>query len=302
MKKKRSMDEIVINIIVYPGILLAALITFYPFLYIFSASLSDPAALMKGEVWVFPKGLDIGSYKLVINNKSLWTSYYNTLWYTVVGTSLNVLFTLIAAYPLSRRKFFARNFFMFLIIVTMYFGGGLIPGFLVVYNLGLFNTRWAIILPALLSSWNLIICRTFIQTNIPEELLESARIEGCSEFRMIKSIVLPLSMPIVAVLIIFYGVGHWNSFFSALIYLRDENLFPLQVFLRRLLIQYSAGNIMKEMNSATAGSYERAALAFIASMQVKYVVIMVSIIPILCIYPFLQKYFIKGVMIGSLKG
>ncbi len=290
------------SLIVYPGVVLAAIISLYPIIYVVSASVSNPVAVIKGQVWLYPVGLDLGTFKAVLSNKSLWTAYYNTLWYTVVGTCLNVAFTIIAAYPLSRKQFFARNFFMLFIVFTMYFSGGIVPTFILVYNLGLFNTRWAIVIPVLINAWNLIICRTYFQSMIPEELLESARLDGASEFRMVRSVVFPLSKPIVAVMFIFYGVAHWNSFFTALIYIRDEALNPLQIYLRRMLIQYSPGNLAKAMGFSTAASYEMAADAFTRYMQVKYVVIIVSLLPILCIYPFFQRYFVKGVMIGSLKG
>lgn len=302
MKNQYSRSELLLDAAVYSGVILAVIVTLYPFIYILSASVSDMGALIRGEVWLLPKGgLHFDSYMTVFNTDGIWRSYYNTIWYTVVGTALNLIFTIMAAYPLSRKKFFARNFFMLMIVFTMFFSGGLIPSFILVYNLGLYDTRWAIVIPGLISTFNLIICRTYFQSAISDELLEAARIDGSSEFKILRRIVLPLSKPVVAVLAIFYGVSHWNSFFSALLYLQDQSLQPLQIYLRRILLVASPAEVSNEFEMV-AGEQSRMAEAVLRFLQIKYVVIVVALLPILFAYPLLQKYFIKGMMIGSLKG
>lgn len=291
MNKKGS--DRLIDIVIYVLLAFAGFITLYPFLYVFSMSISGVQEVIRQEVVLLPKGFSIKSYEMIYRNKQFWTSYYNTLWYTAVGTSINVFMTIIAAYPLSKKRLLHRNFFMFMITFTMFFGGGLIPGYLLVNALGLYNTRWAIVIPGAVAAWYIIITRTFFQT-IPDSLEESAIIDGASEFRVMMSIYVPLSKPILAVLTLFYAVGHWNSFFAAMIYLSDVRKQPLQIYLRRILIEATA-----EIQRAIQGNIqERSAIG----VQLKYSSIIVSIIPIICVYPYLQKYFVKGVLIGSIKG
>jgi putative aldouronate transport system permease protein len=280
---------IAVNIIL--GVLMV--ITLYPFLYTLSSSISDPYAVAKRQVVLWPKGFSLVSYKMVLNNSEIYQYYYNTLWYVVVGTTINVFMTLIAAYPLSRRKFFLRNQIMMFIAFTMFFSGGLIPTFLLVRGLGLYNTRWAIVLPTAVEVWNIIITRTYMQSTIPDSLCESATIDGANDLAILWKIVLPLSKPIIAVILLFSAVAHWNSFFPALIYLSDKSLHPMQLFLRRVLLIVS-----EELVASAQGTSERSVIG----EQIRYTVIMVTIIPIICVYPFLQKYFVKGVMIGAIKG
>jgi multiple sugar transport system permease protein/putative aldouronate transport system permease protein len=222
------------------------------------------------------------------------TGFLNSLFYATVGTAINVTFTLLAAYPLSRRDLFGRNWFMLLFVFTMLFSGGLIPTYLVVHNLGLLNTRWALILPTAMAVWNMIITRTYYQITIPQELLEAARIDGCDDFRFFARIVLPLSKPIIAVNALFYAVGHWNQFFQALIYLTDASLFPLQLVLREILIQNTVDLTQMDTTEIARRQELRDLL--------KYALIVVASIPPILAYPFVQKHFIRGVMIGSLKG
>ena len=251
--------------------------------------------MLRDEVWLFPKGLEIDAYRTVLKDDRIWRSYYNTIWYTAVGTLFNLVFTVMAAYPLSKRKFFARNFFMVAIIVTFLFQGGIIPTFIIVARLGLYGSRWAMVFPALISVYYLIICRTFFQ-QLPEDLFESARLEGAEEWRIVWKIVLPLSQPIVAVLALFYGIQHWNSFFPALLYLPDADLHPIQIYLRRVVVMSRLETLLQH---ADTGDFEEGVLAM---LKVKYAVIVVAIAPIVTLYPFLQRYFVKGVMIGALKG
>ena len=291
---RKTTGDIIFDVVVNGGTLLAFLVTLYPFVYVLSMSISDPGAVVRNEIFLWPIGFSTVAFQAVFKERIIWLSYYNTIWYTAVGTALNLFFTILAAYPLSKKRFFARNFFTFLFVFTMFFSGGMIPSFILIVKLGLYGTRWAIVIPPLIATFNVIICRTFFQS-LPEELFECARIEGAGEWRTIWSLVLPLSTPIVAVLGLFYGIGHWNSFFPALLFLPKETLQPIQIYLRRVLIQSSP----EALPNFTSGEVGRAIMAL---MQIKYAVMVVAIFPITVMYPFLQKYFVKGVMIGALKG
>ncbi len=209
---RRTAGDRGFDLVAHAIVVAAFVVTLYPFLYVISMSLSETGAVLRDEVWLFPKGLEIDAYLTVLRDDRIWRSYYNTIWYTAVGTLFNLVFTVMAAYPLSKRKFFARNFFMVAIVVTFLFQGGIIPTFIIVARLGLYGSRWALVFPALISVYYLVICRTFFQ-QLPEDLFESARLEGAEEWRIVWKIVLPLSQPIVAVLALFYGIQHWNSFF-----------------------------------------------------------------------------------------
>ncbi|MBO7743755.1 carbohydrate ABC transporter permease [Paenibacillus sp. MWE-103] len=298
---KESKGDKLFLVLVYLFLAAALVIVLYPLVYMISASISTPKYVNSGEMWLLPKGITLEGYKLVFGNSKIWMGYRNTILYTCIGTLINLAVTLPAAYALSRGDFVGRQFFMILLLITMFFGGGLVPTYLVVKNLGLINSMWALILPVSASVWNIIVARTFFQSTIPKELQEAAHIDGCTNLRLFARIVLPLSAPIIAVMALFYGVGHWNSYFSALIYLNDDTKFPLQMVLRQILVLQQMG---AETNGAVL-SGEAASLAAskaeIASM-VKYAVIIVSTLPIIAVYPFLQRYFVQGVMIGSVKG
>ncbi|NIK66896.1 MULTISPECIES: carbohydrate ABC transporter permease [unclassified Paenibacillus] len=284
----------------YLYVFLAFLIVFYPLVYMISASISDPKAVASGAMWLWPKGITFEGYKMVFKNTNIWIGYENTIIYTVVGTAINLFVTLPAAYALSRRDFVGRNFFMGMFMVTMFFSGGLIPTYLLVKQLGMMNSMWAIVLPSAASIWNIIVSRTFFQSSIPRELQEAAQIDGCSNMRLFLRIILPLSLPIIAVMALFYGVGNWNSYFSALIYLNEAGKYPLQLVLRQILVLQemgAQGGGAIDLSSATAMNSK----AEIAAL-VKYAVIIVATIPVIVIYPFLQRYFVQGVMIGSVKG
>ncbi|TLS50104.1 carbohydrate ABC transporter permease [Paenibacillus antri] len=285
----------------YVFLVLALIIVAYPLLYVVSASVSDPKFVNSGEMWLLPKGLTFDGYRLVLNNPKIWSGYTNTIVYTLVGTALNLFVTLPAAYALSRSDFVGRGFFMGMFLVTMFFGGGLVPSYLLVKDLGLVNSMWALLLPGAASVWNIIVARTFFQSTIPKELQEAAHIDGCTNLRLFATVVLPLSAPIIAVMALFYGVGHWNSYFGALIYLNDESKYPLQMILRQILV-------LQEMSAEMTGVAVDSSVAIamnnkadVASL-VKYAVIIVSTLPVIVVYPFLQRYFVQGVMIGSVKG
>jgi putative aldouronate transport system permease protein len=262
---------------------------------VLSASLSNPEYIVRGEVWLLPKGINLEAYIRVFRDENIITGYANSLLYTVVGTLLNVVITIFGAYPLSRKDLWGQNFFMKLFLFTMFFSGGLIPTYLLIKNLGLLNSFWVMILPGAVSMWNLIIMRTFFQTSIPYELQEAAFIDGCSNISVLVRIILPLSLPIIAVSILFYAVGHWNAYFNALIYLNDNEKFPLQLVLRQILLQNDVGKMTE-----TGVETESQKLLIIESLR--YAIIIVASVPVLLIYPFIQRYFVKGVMIGAIKG
>jgi len=272
-------------------LVVALLITLYPFVYVLSMSISNPIHVMNNTVWLFPKGFSLDTYMKVFENGEIWVAYGNTLFYTVVGTAINVVMTFLAAYPLSRRTFSGRKPIMMGIVVTMFFSGGLIPSFILINNLGLYDTRWALLLPGAVAAFNIIIARTFFQ-NIPESLFESARIDGANDIGILFKIVLPLSKAILAVLTLFYAVGHWNNYFNAMLYVSNVKLQPVSLYLMKILIQ-NQDPTMQDMREALD--------RMLFSMQLKYTMIVITTLPIVCIYPFLQKYFVRGVMIGSLK-
>ena len=284
--------SILFDLLILLIMLLVIVVCLYPLVYVLSMSISDPLAAARREVWLLPKGFSVSSYQIIFENQQVWRSYYNTIYYTVFGTIINVVMTIILADPLSRRNFFLRNPISIMVTFTMFFGGGLVPSFILINQLGLYNTRWAILIPSAISAYNMIIAKTFFQS-IPESLVESAKLDGASDLRILFSIVFPLSMPIISVLVLYYAVGHWNSYFPALLYLNDADLQPLQLYLRRILIENTG-----ELSGDMAISVDKS----LAAMQLKYSIIIVSTLPILCIYPFLQKYFVKGVMIGAVKG
>ncbi|MCT1397886.1 sugar ABC transporter permease [Paenibacillus sp. LC231] len=288
----RSRADRVFDLFNYAFLTLLLIVILYPLYFIIIASVSDPISVSGGKVWLFPVDFTLEGYQRIMENQTIWVGYKNTLVYMTVGTAVNVAITVTGAYPLSRKDMYGRNLFMFLITFTMFFSGGLIPTYLLVKSLGLMNSMWALILPGAVSVWNLIITRTFFQHNIPDELREAAAMDGCSDFKFFLQVALPLSKSILAVLVLFYGVSHWNSFFSALIYLRDEAQYPLQLVLRNILIQ----NEVQELMNLDLGASNS------LSESIKYGVIIVASIPVLILYPMVQKYFVKGVMIGSLKG
>jgi putative aldouronate transport system permease protein len=288
---RQSPLELLARSIMIFFLLLAAILALYPFLYVFSMSLSSPEHVLKRDVFFWPKGLGLDGYKLAIQNSSFWMSYYNTIWYTVVGTILNVTMTVLAAYPLSRDNFIFRRPLSIMITITMFVSGGMIPFFIIVSNLGLYNTRLSLILPFAVSAWNIIIARTFY-SQISESLAEAAKIDGANEFQILIRIILPLSKAILAVLALFYAVGYWNSYFWAIVFLRDPDIQPLQVYLYKILIQLKQDT----MTGIQLGITRTA-----ATEQLKYASIMISILPILIIYPALQKHFVKGIMIGAIK-
>lgn len=273
---------------------LIVLIVIVPMINVVASSFSSASAVNSGKVYLWPVEFTLEGYQKVFSYPDVWGSYGNTFFYTIVGTAINIVMTILAAYPLSRRTLPFKGFFMFLFTFTMMFSGGMIPTYLVLKQIGITNTRWAMLLPGAISVYNMIIARTFIM-NIPDELREAAYLDGCNDIRYLTTIVLPLSSTMLAVLTLYYAVGHWNSYFNAFLYLTDRSMMPLQIILREVLLstQIRADAIM---DGDTA-----AALAGMSDL-LKYSMIVIASAPILCLYPFIQKYFAKGVMIGSLKG
>lgn len=298
---KESKTDRLFLICNYLYVAIAFVLVLYPVVYILSASISTPSYVNSGEMWLLPKGITFEGYIRVFENSKIWVGYGNTILYTVVGTLINLLVTLPAAYALSRKDFVGRGFFMGMFLVTMFFSGGLIPTYLIVKQLGLVNSMWALILPGAASVWNIIVARTFFQSTIPIELQEAAHMDGCTNLRLFLKIVVPLSTPIIAVMALFYGVGHWNSYFNALVYLNDQSKYPLQMVLRQILV-------LQEMSTSAQGAATsgEAAMAMNAKADMaallKYAVIIVATLPIIAVYPFVQRYFVQGVMIGSVKG
>lgn len=268
----------------------------YPLYFIVIASFSDSTLVSTGKVLFYPKNVSLFGYKEIFQDARIWTGYRNTLFYTLFGTLVNLLFTLPAAYVLSRKEFKARRVIMFLFVVTMFFNGGLIPTYLLMKDLHLTNTIWVFIVPFCVNVFYLIIARTFFETSLPQELHEAAVMDGCSHFTYFVKVALPLSKALVSVIGLYYLVGHWNDFFTALIYIRDNDLQPLQMVLRDILLS----NQVFANGAGTGGDAGGYAQRY--ADQIKYGVIIVSTLPILVIYPFIQKYFEKGVMIGSIKG
>ena len=270
------------------------LIVVYPVYFVVIASLSEPAAVSTGQVWFFPKGFTLDGYTALTNNTSIWTGYRNTILYTAIGTLIHLMVNITAAYALSRRDLVFRKFFTFYFLITMFFSGGLVPIFLNIQRFGLYNTFWVMVLPFTVSVYNIIVARTFFQNSVPGDLRESAEIDGCGNIRFFITIILPLSKAIIAVIALWNMVGHWNSYFNALIYLQDNNRFPLQLILRSILIEHQMQD--------PSGSEEAAYIALRNASLIRYSAIIVSTLPIMCIYPFIQKYFNQGVMIGAIKG
>jgi putative aldouronate transport system permease protein len=290
-----SRGDRIFNIVNHFLLIIITLIVIYPLVFVLSASFSDPQAVLRGEMFLWPKGINFHSYEKIFQNKDILRGYTNTLIYTSVGTLINLVMTILAAYPLSRKDFIGRNAIMALFVFTMFFSGGLIPTYMLIKNLGMLNTLWVMIIPNAVSIWNIIIMRTFFQQSIPNELHEAATIDGCSNIQTLTRIILPLSMPIIAVTILFYAVGHWNAFFNAMLYLSDKDKFPLQLILREILIQGQTNDMVK-MSTESAIKQQREVEG------IKYAVLVVANIPVLLLYPFLQRYFVKGVMIGAIKG
>lgn len=277
-----------VNVIV---LIIIGFIMFYPMYYVFITSISSAEYINKGLTSIIPRGINFDAYKIVFENDSIWNAYFNTMLYTFIGTLINLVCTAMCAYPLSRPDFFGKSVLTVFVTITMFVSGGMIPLYLVVNELNLINTMWAIVLPPAISTYNMIVMRTSFQ-GIPISLTEAAYIDGANDLHILKKIILPLSKPIMATMTLFYAVQHWNSYFPAMLYLNDQKKYPVQVIMRDIVI---AGDFM-EQGGDISGSIN------IVATNYKYAVIIISVIPILLIYPLLQRYFTKGVMVGAVKG
>lgn len=292
LRSDRVFDVVNVAVMIFMVILFV-----WPLWFVVIASVSDPNQVWSGNVILWSKGFTTVAYEALADYSMIWVGYRNTIIYTVVGTLVNLVMTVCAAYPLSRKDFMPRNFFMVMFMITMYFGGGLIPTYLVVNSLNLINTPWAMIIPGACSIYNVIIMRTYFINSIPHSLQEAAELDGANAFQFLMKVVLPLSKPIIAVVALYYAVGHWNDFYTALLYINDQDLLPLQSFLRDILMSNKMSlNGMQGLDAAAAEAKMQ------LSQTLKYSVIIVSTVPVLCVYPFIQKYFVKGIMIGSVKG
>ena len=292
---RQSRGDKIFNVI--NGLLIAVVLIMiiYPLWFVIIASVSDPAKVLGGQVILMPRKFTLEGYRMVFRDPMIMTGYRNTLFYTVTGTAINLVMTILAAYPLSRKDWVGRGFFMGVLMFTMFFSGGIIPTYLMMNSLGMINTVWAMILPGAVSVYNTIIMRTFFINSIPSELQEAAQVDGCSNTRLLIQIVLPLSKQILAVMVLFYGVAHWNAFFNALIYLTESKRYPLQLVLRSILIQNTASQDM-------LGDLDTMGSRVMMAETIKYALIIVSTLPMMILYPFLQRFFEKGVMVGAVKG
>lgn len=291
---RRSRADLTFDIVNYVLLSIVLLTVAYPLYFVVIASISDPIAIYEGEVIFMPIRPTFEGYERIFSYASLYTGYTNTVIYTLIGTAINVTLTITAAYALSRKELVGRNVMMMGVMITMIFSGGLIPNYLLVRNLKIYNTMWALILPGAVSSYNLIVARTFFQQNIPDELREAADLDGCTDTGFFLRVVLPLSGSIIAVMVLFYAVGHWNSYYNALIYLSSQSKYPLQLVLRNILIVNTMDDMVNDV--ATQAAQQR------MGDLIKYGMIIVSSLPLMILYPFLQRYFVQGVMIGAIKG
>lgn len=294
----RSWDDILYTWITRIFLVIMVAVTLYPVYFVVVASFSDPVYVNNGTFLIFPKGFTLKGYTEVFKDERIWTGYANTILYTVGGTVFGTIVTLLAGYALSRKDLPGRSIIMKLMVFTMYFSGGMIPFYLVVKGLGLLDTRISMIILGSLSVYNIIVVRSFMSSSIPDELFDAATIDGCGNGRFFMQIVVPLSKAVIAVIVLYIAVSKWNSYFNAMLFLSDSDKYPLQIFLRQILL---AGEAMVN-NTETMQDMQAAAELRNMAMVVKYSVIVVATAPIICVYPFIQKYFVKGVMIGSVKG
>ena len=294
---QKTASDRVFDVVVALLVALILIFTLYPLIYVFSMSISDPIRAARGEVYLLPKGFDLTSMKKVLSDPDVLMYYGNTLYYTVVGTLLGIIVTALAAYPLSRPEFAYRKFFVKFIMLTMFFSGGFIPTYIIVTKyLHLYNSRWAIILLPLANAWYMMVAKSFFES-LPGEIVESARIDGASEWRIFLQLILPVSKPILAVLTLYYAVGHWNSYFQAMLYLGKKELQPLAIHIQRVVVQNSVTSY-----SGVAVAGQISAVELLAALQIKYSVVVVAVLPMLLIYPFLSKYLEKGLLVGAIKG
>ncbi|UUI41212.1 carbohydrate ABC transporter permease [Oceanobacillus oncorhynchi] len=276
-------------------LLIILVLIVYPLIFVLSASISDPQAVSSGRMWLWPVDITFKGYERVFANDAIWLGYKNTIIYTFVGTAIHLFVLLPCAYALSRKELMAKKFILWFILFTMLFNGGLIPTYLVVQSLGMLDTMWAIIIPNVVGAWSILVARAFFQQSIPDQLVEASKIDGASDFYIFIRVVLPLSLPIIAVMALFHAVNLWNQYFNALIYLSDRDKYPLQLILREILV------VNQMQLNDPGGSAESLVDQVKTTGLIKYAVIIVSSLPLLLVYPFVQRFFVQGVLIGSIK-
>lgn len=298
-KQQQSTPDKIFDISLFIILTLILIVVAYPLYFVIIASISDPSAVAGGHVTLFPVGINFSGYAEVFKNEKVVRGFINAIFYTFVGTCINLMVTIPTAYAMSRREFAGKKIVMYFYMVTMFISGGMIPTYLVVKNMHMLDTMWALIVPGALSVYNMIVARTFFESSLPEELFEAARVDGCGHFKFFFKVALPLSKAIIAIMVLYYGIGHWNNYFSALIYMKTETKYPLQLVLRSILVQNEAA-LAQQVTSQAAQAALQAQRELVELM--KYALIIVSSIPVMILYPFVQKHFVKGVMIGSVKG
>jgi len=294
MRMKKSKGEHIFDAILIVVSVLIFVVVAYPLYFVVIASFSNPEAVLGGKLSFWPVGFNIESYKMILDEPKIWLGYRNSIFYTILGTMINLILTTLAAFPLSRKDMPYRRLLTFIITFTMLFSGGMIPVYMVVRGLNITDTIWAMVIPNAIATYNMLVMKNYFQSSIPEELHEAAAIDGCGPFQSLLKVVLPLSRPILAVITLFYAVGHWNAFFNAIIYLRDQKLYPLQIVLREIMLQ----NSLEAVGGDMTGMYEKV----MRGETMKYAVIIVASVPVLLFYPLVQKYFTKGIMVGAIKG
>ncbi|MCI8281194.1 MAG: carbohydrate ABC transporter permease [Lachnospiraceae bacterium] len=290
-----SVGDKIFTIIIYAVLSLVLVIILYPLIYVVSASFSDPQAVVSGEVLLLPVRPTLKGYAAVFKNAKILSGFANSFFYLVVGTVINLVMTMLCAYPLSRKEFKAKGKISLFFVFTMYFSGGMVPAYILVNKLGMINTRWALLIPMAMSTYNMIICRTYIINSIPDELYEASQMDGCTPFKYMMKVIVPLCKPILAVLTLYYGVSRWNDYFNAMLYLYDESLQPLTIVMREILIMGKVD--MTQVTDASAVSKLQG-----MSELLKYSTIVVACVPVMALYPLIQKHLVKGVMVGSVKG
>ena len=299
--QETKIDKIYLGFI-YLYVMGALIITLYPLIYILSASISTPAYVNSGEMWLWPRGVTWEGYQIIMSNDFIWRGYFNTIFYTLFGTLINLAVTLPVAYSLSRPEFYGKKWFLIFLTVPMFIGGGIIPFFLLLQQLNMFNTVWALVLPGATGLFNIVMTRTFFQQTIPRAMEEAAIIDGANDFAIFFRIILPLSGPIIAVMALFFGVAHWNNWFNAMLFISDRSAWPLQMVLREILVQQDLTSMPDSAMGMDASAAQLIMMRQQMAQVIRYGVIVVSTLPVILVYPFLQKYFVKGVMIGSVKG
>ena len=290
-----SLEDKIVTFVIYAFLTLVTLVILYPIVYVVAASFSSPQAVISGQVKLFPVDFTLRGYEAVLKNGKLINGFLNSIFYVAVSLVLNLTMTMLCAYPLSRKEFHARNWVSLFFVFTMYFSGGMVPSYILVNKLGLLNTRWAMILPTCMSTYNMIICRTYIINNIPDDLYEAGQIDGCSPFRYMLQVIVPLSKSILAVLLLYYGVAKWNDYYNAMLYLYKDNLMPLTMVMREILI-------LGEVDMTKVTNADAVAKLQGMSELLKYATIVVSSVPVVMLYPAIQKHLVKGVMVGAVKG